>query len=314
MNNPILREEAEAFGRHAQERYKHGHLPDLRRVTPCDWFFNNPWRRPYLINRECGRNLRFALQHFKPKSRLLEVGSGPGHMALEFAREGFGVTGLELAAGAVDIARQIAKENPCTGNFGSLEYVVDDFFAWEPLHKYDSACMFGTLHHFVDPGEVLDRLDTMLTDDAVVVIVEPSRDRHSIHDAAIVSMIRNILSVGGHYFQEIPAPASLEEFEARAAETLREYQDATDSAEIEQSPNDNSAFSGDMLAALRSRYDEIEFQWGDSFMFRLGGGIRGDEREERALAQTLDVFDRYAVKSGLMNGGEFLFAGRRKKY
>ena len=90
-----LYQEAEAFGNRARKRISMGHIPDLRRVKPCNWFYNNSWRKPYLVDMEYGRNLRFALRYLKGRT-LLEVGSGLGHMALEFARNGMNVTGIDF--------------------------------------------------------------------------------------------------------------------------------------------------------------------------------------------------------------------------
>ncbi len=50
MLSDELKGEARAFDERIAERVRHGHIPDLRRVEPCDWFFNNPWRRPYLAS------------------------------------------------------------------------------------------------------------------------------------------------------------------------------------------------------------------------------------------------------------------------
>src|ERR1039458_3198559 len=83
MKTNRLKDEAAAFDLQIRERIAHGHVPDLRRAQPCDWFYNNPWRRPEYIDSIFGEDFRFALAQIPPGSRILEVGSGPGHMALE---------------------------------------------------------------------------------------------------------------------------------------------------------------------------------------------------------------------------------------
>ena len=108
-----LDKEADSFDQHVRERITHGMIPDLRRLQDCDWFYNNVWRRPYLMDLVFGRNLRFALK-YRAGHSLLEIGSGPGHMTLEFARAGMEVTGLELSGECIKIARRFATENPFT--------------------------------------------------------------------------------------------------------------------------------------------------------------------------------------------------------
>ena len=44
-----LHQEAEAFNSQIDERIANGHIPDLRLAEPCDYFYNNPWRRPAYV-------------------------------------------------------------------------------------------------------------------------------------------------------------------------------------------------------------------------------------------------------------------------
>ena len=68
--------EARAFDEQIQERIRNGHIPDLRLVEPCDWFRNNIWRRPYLIDLSIGRVLRFFLAHLNiisPEKNIVNI-------------------------------------------------------------------------------------------------------------------------------------------------------------------------------------------------------------------------------------------------
>ena len=47
-----LEAEANAFDAQIEERIRNGHIPDLRRAQACDWFYNNPWRRPEYVELE----------------------------------------------------------------------------------------------------------------------------------------------------------------------------------------------------------------------------------------------------------------------
>jgi SAM-dependent methyltransferase len=310
MSSSSLDREAEAFDRHARERVEHGQIPDLRRAVPCDYFYNNVWRRPYLLDAECGRNYRFAVAHLTP-GRVLEVGSGPGHMSLELARAGFLVTGLELSAAAVDIARRFALENPFLNGFGSLEYVQADFLAWQPDDRYDGVCFFNTLHHFEAVDRVLQRVEKVLRPGGRLVVVEPARDWLGEREAAVAALARWLLAAHGAWYQPTDLPASVSAIEHGVTACLREYREARDEGEPAQSPHDNAAYADDMLAALRSRFEEIACVPGASIFYKLGGGIRGDTEEQvRRTADLLHSFDQYAVQRGLLRAGEFLWAGR----
>lgn len=310
MTHDLL-EEAAAFDRHARERLDHGHIPDLQRVEPCDWFYNNPWRRPYLADMVFGRYFRFALANLTG-STILEVGSGLGHMSLEFARNGYEVTGIELSAEAVAGAKRVAEENPFKDGFGSLEYIVGDYLALPLTRQFDNVCFFGGLHHFDNVAQVVERTRNLVKESGRVIVIEPARDWLTEKDGAVIALIRLLLAEGKNWYDVLPLPRDAAEISRYAGECLREFQDATDKAEAAQSPHDNAAFAADMLAALRAEFEEVSFEPGFAFFPRLGGGVRGEsEQEAQSIAEFLYEFDNYAVKSGLMNPSGFLWAGKR---
>lgn len=309
--DPHLQQEAEAFDEHARARIEHGLIPDLRRVQPCDWFYNNPWRRPYFANMIFGRYLRFASSNVTGET-LLEVGSGVGHMCLEFARHGFHVTGLELSEVAVRAARETAAQNPFKEGFGSLTYLATDFIQWQPEQRFDNVCFFGALHHFDDVEKIVSKTRELMKKNGRVIVIEPARDWLKESDGALIALIRILLSAKGGWYEPVVLPASLSEFDDYARECLREYQDATDKSEAAQSPHDNASFAEDMLKHLRDHFGEVAFEPGFAFLPRMVGGVRGESEEKvKELTEFLSLFDDYAVNNKLMNAGGFLWAGQK---
>lgn len=309
-----LRSEAAAFDARVLERVRHGLVPDLRHAVACDWFFNNPWRHPAYVDLVFGEYFRFAAGHLpKPGSRVLEVGSGLGHMTLELARRGHHVTGLELSPASVEVARRTAAAHPMPEGSGSLEYVNADFMSWEPGEAFDAVCFFLSLHHFTPPDAILARAAEVLAPGGVITVIEPARDWFSETNATTVALVRLLLSAGGMWHADLDLPAD----EAGLAEYVREvgteYREAKDRGEAAQSPQDNSAFGTEMMAALRGRFDEIAYRPGFAFTPRLIGGVRGATEEETLrLATFLHMFDEYCVRRGLLQPGVFYYAGRLK--
>ena len=254
---------------------------------------------------------RFAVSHFPPRSRVLEVGSGPGHMALELARHGHHVTGLELSPACVSIAQQFADENPFTDGFGSLEYVAADFFSWQSDGRFDAICFFMALHHFDDASAVLDRVRELLKPGGTITVIEPARDWFSPANAAVALLIRLLLSQSDRWFEKLDLPKDATTLHDMVQDCLRENREARDRHESEQSPHDNSSYAESMLAALRARFDQTEYRAGHAFLPRMIGGVRGGtEREALEMAAFLSVFDRYCVDAGLLQPGAFYFAGK----
>jgi 2-polyprenyl-3-methyl-5-hydroxy-6-metoxy-1,4-benzoquinol methylase len=310
MKAAHLTDEAAAFDARIRERVAHGHIPDLRRVQPCDWFFNNQWRRPEYVDAVFGEYFRFAASHIPPRSHVLEVGSGPGHMALELARHGHHVTGLELSPECVSIARRLADENPFRDGFGSLEYVAADFLTWECSDRFDAICFFLVLHHFDDPVAVLDRVLALLRPGGTVTVIEPARDWFSPLNAAVAMLIRLLLSQSGRWYEHLELPTTPAQLSALVGDCLMENREARDRNEAEQSPQDNSSYADAMLAALRDRFEQIEYRPGHAILPRMIGGVRGTESEAREMAAFLTLFDRSCIDAGLLQPGAFYFAGK----
>ncbi len=304
--------EALAFSKRMEERIRHGHVPDLRRVQPCDWFYNNPWRRPYLVDMDCGQAFRFAVKHAR-KEQLLDVGCGPGHMSLEFGRNGFHVTGLDISPGCLEVARQVLADNPFSEGFGNVRYVNEDFLTWEaPIQSVDTICFFGTLHHFESPDQTLDRAAELLRPGGRMLVLEPARDWISESNGAVMSLVRLLLGIQNLWFQPLPLPTTEAQLRDHIHECLTELKEGIDKDEPKQSPHDNACGAEAMLVSLRARFEEVECQERSGILQRVMGGIRGrTEEESRRLVEFLGLFDSVAIKIGLIQPGEFYWAGQK---
>lgn len=312
MSEHDLDAEARAFDDRIAERVRNGHIPDLRRVESCDWFYNNPWRRPYLVQMDHGRAFQFALAHARRES-VLELGSGAGHTALEFARNGFHVTGLELAPGCLKVAERIAAENPYHVGFGSLRYVQSDFFKWKADRQFDTICMFGVLHHFLTVDEVVDRAFDLLVPGGRLIVCEPARDWPTGGNGVMLALPRVLLSQRDLWFESLPLPSTEAEFRQYAKMCLTEICEGHDPDEGVQSPNDNSSAAETMLASLRRRFSEVEVRRINGFLQRVIGGLRGkDEDETQRLAEFLDIIDKSALATGMIQPAEMYWAGQKK--
>ncbi len=308
-----LEKEAQAFDKRILERTASGHIPDLRRVRPCSWFYNNPWRHPDYARMVFGEYLSFAVKYLRPGSSVLEVGCGPGHMSLELARAGHHVTGLEISQECVNVARKMLKTNPYRKNFGSLRYERADFLSWKPQEKYDAVVFFLSFHHFSRPANVCRRAASLLKPGGRIILVEPARDFFSPANAAAAVLIRNLLAVNGQWHEKLVLQQDRKQLAEAVAECRREYAEARDSHEKPQSPHDNDSFAADMLKAVKTCFSELKYQPGFAFLPRLVGGIRmGSRAKNLKMAGFLKAFDGFCVEAGILQPGVFMFAGRLK--
>lgn len=315
MHSNNLADEAAAFDKRIRERVAHGHIPDLRRMTPCDWFYNNPWRRSYMADMICGRMVRYALGHLPDqKCRIFEIGCGTGFIALELARNGHDVTGIDVSSASIEIARQWALENPFKETFGRLTYEVGDFLAdiVTGREKYDAICCFQTLHHFHNVAAVLDKTASLLAPDGIFIVNEPSRDTVTDADATIVTILKLLLSACHAWHESLPLPHDDAAMARMVAASRKEYMEARDATEDVQSANDNASHSQEILIQLRKKFTELDYEPDYAFLPRLVGGLRAQtEQEVETLACLAKVCDDFLVHRSFVKPGGFFWAGRR---
>jgi ubiquinone/menaquinone biosynthesis C-methylase UbiE len=82
-----------------------------------------------------------------PGSRILELGCGAGNLAIELARRGFSVTGVDISPTAIDWAKEKAasvlhRPDFIVGDVLKLPVVYDDFFDYV-LDGYCFHCIIG---------------------------------------------------------------------------------------------------------------------------------------------------------------------------
>lgn len=314
MKKDILKE-AKAFDLRIIERIKNGHIPDLRRVKFCEWFYNNPWRHPEYVKWVFGEYFSYSLSNLKRKNmEILEVGCGAGYMSLELARYGHNVTGIDISKESIKIAKKMKKENPYTENMGKLNYYVSGLFEFTPKKKFDVICFFLVLHHFNNLEKVMKKVSNLLKENGMIIVIEPAVDWFSLKNAFFVSLIRILLAYNKKWYENIELPSSEEELKDYINDVYNEFRETRDKKEKKQSPHDNSSKGAEMLKVLNKYFKKINFKYGYSFLSRVVGGVR-EEMEEKTLklANFLKVFDILSVKEKILEPTSFYFSGRLKE-
>jgi 2-polyprenyl-3-methyl-5-hydroxy-6-metoxy-1,4-benzoquinol methylase len=311
-----LAQEARAFDDQIRRRLAGGHRPDLRRCGRCDYFYNNVWRdqefaRLYfgeVVERTAAAARRYLPGLSRP-ARLLEVGCGPGHLSLELARLGFDVTGLDLSPACLEAARKTAEEDPWRSQRGRLEYEAGDFM--DHGGRYDLVLFCASLHHFPDSRAAVAHARSLLPAGGLVVVDEPTRDRVSRRNAAVILLVRGLLALAGAFHRPFEGPAGAGEVEPLLARVLEEERYLPPEGGQVQSVHDNRAGFGEMVGALRSCFEELEFLDHSAFFHQLVGGVRlGEVDRERLFANFLKVMDQALVEAGATDPVNFFFVGR----
>lgn len=315
-----LDDEAKAFDHQIEERIAQGHIPDLRRCEPCDWFYNNPWRRPAYVKLDFGEQfelIRDAITSHKPtnanRPKVLEVGCGPGYLSLELARADFDVTGIDLSPQAVRVAKKFAAEDPFARERGPLRYIVGDFWATADLEigAFDAVVFLGALHHFPNQNATLDRVSALLKPTGIVLVHEPVRDRVTRGNAVFAHLLRVLLSAGNGFYERFSIPDGKSTMEREFEQLFAALRYETVEGENLQSANDNEAGYNEMRPALDSRFREVDFCWRYAFFHEFIGGLRFDDSINVQLATYLREVDRELCRLGVLSATEFFYVGRK---
>lgn len=88
-------------------------------------------------------------------TRVLDVGCGSGRYAVELARRGAEVVGLDLADAMLDMARQAAAR---AGVEGRCRFEQGDFLEWCAPHHFDTCLGIGFFDYIPAPERFLARM------------------------------------------------------------------------------------------------------------------------------------------------------------
>ena len=316
-----LRQEANAFDSQINERIANGHIPDLRLSEPCDYFYNNPWRRPAyvkldfveqfeVISNAIGECLPFP----SSSVRILEVGCGPGYLSLELARSGFNVVGLDISERCIEIARKFAEQDPWAAQRGSLEYVSGDFYSSPALQEgsFDVVVFLGALHHFPEQLKTIKRAKNLVKLNGLIIAHEPVRDRITRGNAAFVHLLSSLLSISNNFFKSQDLSVERDQLLIQLDKVYKSLKYESEDGEKIQSVNDNEAGFSDMFPRLIAEFKQEKFEWRYAFFHEFIGGLRFDNEETNAhVARFLREMDRILVETGVLNATEFFFVGRK---
>ncbi len=120
-----------------------------------------------LVKNQTHLNRLVQAAHPQPRSRVLDVATGPGYVAMAFAEAGCEVIGLDLTAAPLKIAEQKRQERGLTnlrfqvGDAEHLPFQEDEF---------DIVVSRLALHHFEDPQRVISEMARVCRPQGLVIV------------------------------------------------------------------------------------------------------------------------------------------------
>ncbi|BDG05165.1 class I SAM-dependent methyltransferase [Anaeromyxobacter oryzae] len=134
----------------------------------ADWYARNTARD----FRRFSETARAVAERAKPGGRVLEVAPGPGYLAIELARRGYEVVGLDISRSFVRIATRNAASAGVAAKFEHGDVAHMPF----PDASFDFVVCTAAFKNFTDPVGALDEIHRVLRPGGGASIVDLRKD------------------------------------------------------------------------------------------------------------------------------------------
>ncbi len=312
-----IKKESLSFDKQILERIKNGYIPDLREYKRNEWFNNSVWRDPFFVDMffgECIRKINSIIKIYCKAGQLniLEVCCGPGHISLELGRSGHNVTGVDVSKECIRIARETACKDIYISKNNKIRYIHKRIQEYITNEKYDLIIFCNSLHHFGDLNILFKKIDSLLVNDGIIFVSDPTKNDLTLSDATIIYMIRALLSLSGNYFEHIDISETKKEFLAEITKIKQEFSYKDSEHKNLQSPFDGSSNFFKMYAGLKEFFTELEITHDLAFFDKIIGGIRSNSvKEDKKIAAWLCEIDRILLSSNIISSKQYTFIGKK---
>lgn len=106
-----------------------------------------------------------------PPARLLDLGCGTGWTSMFFAKMGYEVVGVDIAADMIRCARDLKQRE----GLDNIDFAVSDYEHLRYESEFDCAVFFDALHHAVDESLAVKAAFKALKPGGVCVTSEPGK-------------------------------------------------------------------------------------------------------------------------------------------
>jgi ubiquinone/menaquinone biosynthesis C-methylase UbiE len=105
---------------------------------------------------------------------VLEIGSGIGTMAINFAKSGANYTGVELSEESLKLTKKRFEVYGQEGTF--YQGNAEELTSFIPVKKYDLIYSFGVIHHSPNPRKIIQEMRPYMHEQSVLKLMIYAKD------------------------------------------------------------------------------------------------------------------------------------------
>jgi ubiquinone/menaquinone biosynthesis C-methylase UbiE len=232
--------------------------------------------------------------------RVLYVGSGLGHIALELARAGHDVTAVDPDEESIVLARRAAGRDPLKDQRGNLTYEVGQFpdGQWAD-GSFDRVLFCRVLHHIADPTLAATRAAQLLARGGRVACVDFAYDRLGPAGARWRAQTRMDLARSGWWPEPVTASLAAEQAEEESRWWTEHEQERL------------NTFRG-MLHPLRDLFRVPRPAWHPYLFWDMAAEMTVPADRQGTVAARLHDQELSMLRQGRLRGVLFSFSGAKQ--
>ncbi|MDJ1407167.1 MAG: bifunctional 2-polyprenyl-6-hydroxyphenol methylase/3-demethylubiquinol 3-O-methyltransferase UbiG [Candidatus Midichloria sp.] len=177
------------------------------------WDHNGPLKQLHLMNRVRIPYIKTILQQEKlitgdrfDQLNMLDVGCGGGILSVPLSRLGANVTGLDVCAENIQIAKDYAKHNGHHINY--VTSTIEDFA--KKRASYDVVCALEIVEHVADINLFLESMAQVAKSGGVIFISTINKTFKSYVQAILIAeYLLKMVPRGGHDWNKFVEPSTI---------------------------------------------------------------------------------------------------------
>ena len=181
-------QEASYWGKRAKEKSEAGVIPDLQfryRAEESENLWDDSEVEAFVRGGFVSKIMNVCCS--KPGRDVLELCCGPGKLALEAARRGAHVTGIDISPEVIEVGKRYQAGLSFEG---SVDLVVGDLNKITlPREKYDVVFAWDGLHHIADMNHLISEVKLSLRPGGIFVVYDHAAGKINFYFASVISYV-----------------------------------------------------------------------------------------------------------------------------